>query len=97
MVCLSPSSGTGTIQKGLSMVTSYTVATLTTRPEDVGAALSMHNVSQIGGQVTALAVPGQIDQSTAIRNLSSALTGNGSTEQKLRDAVAVARSACFRA
>lgn len=102
MVYLSPSSGTGTIYglsalvsvgNGLSMVIGYTVATLTTRPEDAGAALSMHNVSQIGGQVIALAVSGQTYQSTAISNLSSALAGNGCTEQESRGAVAGARSA----
>lgn len=105
MVYLSPSSGTGTIYglsvlvavgSGLSMVTGYTVATLTTRPEDAGAALSMQNISQIGGQVIALAISGQIYQSTAIRNLSSALAGNGFTEQELRGAVAGARSALFQ-
>lgn len=104
MVYLDPSSGTGTIYglsvlvavgSGLSMVTGYTVATLTTRPEDAGAALSMQNVSQIGGQVIALAISGQIYQSTAIRNLSSALAGNGFTQQEIRDAVAGARSALF--
>lgn len=104
MVYLDPSSGTGTIYglsvlvavgSGLSMVTGYTVATLTTRPEDAGAALSMQNVSQIGGQVIALAISGQIYQSTAIRNLSSALAGNGFSQQEIRDAVAGARSALF--
>ena len=105
MVYLDPSSGTGTIYglsvivavgSGLSTVTGYTVATLTTRPEDAGAALSMQNVSQIGGQVIALAVSGQIYQSTATRNLSLALAGNGFTEQQIRGAVAGARSALFQ-
>lgn len=105
MVYLDPGSGTGTIYglsvlvavgSGLSMVTGYTVATLTTRPEDAGAALSMQNVSQIGGQVIALAVSGQIYQSTAIRNLSRALVGNGFSQEQIRGAVAGARSALFQ-
>lgn len=105
MVYLDPSSGTGTIYglsvlvavgSGLSMVTGYTVATLTTKPEDAGAALSMQNVSQIGGQVIALAVSGQIYQSTAIRNLSRALAGNGFSQEQIRGAVAGARSALFQ-
>lgn len=105
MVYLDPSSTTGTIYglsvlvavgSGLSMVTGYTVATLTTKPGDAGAALSMQNVSQIGGQVIALAVSGQIYQSTAIRNLSLALAGNGFTDQQIKGAVAGARSALFQ-
>lgn len=105
VVYLDPSSGAGTIYglsvlvavgSGLSMVTGYTVATLTTRPEDAGAALSMQNVSQIGGQVIALAVSGQIYQSTAIENLLRALGGNGFTEQQIKGAVAGARSSLFQ-
>ncbi|KAK7707840.1 hypothetical protein SLS64_005057 [Diaporthe eres] len=105
MVYLDPISGTGTIYgfsvlvavgSGLSMVTGYTVATLTTKPEDAGAALSMQNVSQIGGQVIALAVSGQIYQSTAIRNLSSALAGNGFAQEEIQGAVAGARSVLFQ-
>ncbi|KAJ0114861.1 HC-toxin efflux carrier TOXA [Diaporthe amygdali] len=105
MVYLDPKSGTGTIYglsvlvavgSGLSMVTGYTVATLTTKPEDAGAALSMQNVSQIGGQVIALAISGQIYQSTAIKNLSRALAGNGFTQQEIRGAVAGAQSDLFK-
>lgn len=104
VVYLDPSSGTGTIYgltvlvavgSGLSMVTGYTVATLTTRPEDAGAGLSLQNVSQIGGQVIALAVAGQIYQSTAVRNLSAVLAGNGFSEQEIRSAVAGAQSTLF--
>ncbi|KUI60879.1 Putative HC-toxin efflux carrier TOXA [Cytospora mali] len=104
VVYLDPSSATGTIYgltvlvaagSGLSMVTGYTVATLTTRPEDAGAALSMQNISQIGGQVIALAVAGQIYQSTAFRNLSAVLAGNGFTDQEIRGAVAGAQSTLF--
>lgn len=104
MVYLDPSSPTGTIYgltilvavgSGLSMVTGYTVATLTTKPEDAGAGLSMQNVSQIGGQVIALAVAGQIYQSTAMRNLSAVLAGNGFSDQEVRGAVAGAQSTLF--
>ncbi|KUI66843.1 Putative HC-toxin efflux carrier TOXA [Cytospora mali] len=104
VVYLDPSSATGTIYgltvlvavgSGLSMVTGYTIATLTTRPEDAGAALSMQNISQIGGQVIALAVAGQIYQSTAFRNLSAVLAGNGFSDQEIRGAVAGAQSTLF--
>lgn len=58
MVYLDPSSTTGlvygltilvAIGTGLSMVTGYTVATLTLKSEDVGAGLKLQDVSQIGG------------------------------------------------
>ncbi|KAK2771324.1 hypothetical protein FQN53_005087, partial [Emmonsiellopsis sp. PD_33] len=70
-------------------------ASLTLKPEDRGAGISMQNVAQIGGQVIALAVAGQIYQSTAIRNLSGALADNGFSEADIRSAVAGARSALF--
>lgn len=104
MVYLEPSSTTGTIYgltvlvavgTGLSMVTGYTVATLTTKPEDTGAGLSMQNLSQIGAQVIALALAGQIYQSTAIRNLSTVLAGNGFSDQEIRSAVAGVQSTLF--
>ncbi|KAK0637630.1 Efflux pump patC [Lasiodiplodia hormozganensis] len=102
---LDPSASTGTIYgltilvavgSGLSMVTGYTVATLTLKPEDAGAGLSLQNVSQIGGQVIALAVAGQIYQSTAIRNLSAVLAGNGFSEKEVSGAVAGAQSTLFQ-
>ena len=104
MVYLDPSSSTGivygltilvAIGTGLSMVTGYTVATLTLKPKDTGAGLSMQNVSQIGGQVIALAVAGQIYQSTAVRNLSTVLAGNGFSNQDIRGAVAGTQSTLF--
>jgi hypothetical protein len=48
------------------MVTGYTVATLTLKTEDTGAGLKMQNVSQIGSQVVALAVAGEIYQSEPV-------------------------------
>ncbi|EKG09516.1 Major facilitator superfamily [Macrophomina phaseolina MS6] len=104
MVYLDPSTTTATIYgltilvavgAGLSMVTGYTVATLTLKPEDAGAGLSMQNVSQIGGQVIALAVAGQIYQSTAIRNLSAVLAGHNFSDKEIRGAVAGAQSTLF--
>ncbi|KAL1622694.1 hypothetical protein SLS54_004712 [Diplodia seriata] len=101
----SSSTSTGTIYgltvlvavgSGLSMVTGYTVATLTLpTPADAGAGLALQNVAQIGGQVVALAVAGQIYQSTAVRNLAVVLAGKGFSDADVRGAVAGARSAVF--
>ena len=104
VVYLDPSSTTGTIYgltilatvgTGLSIVTSYTVATLTTNPKDAGAALNMQNVSQICGQVIALAVAGQNYQSEAFNNLSAVLAGNGFSHEEISGAVAGAQSTLF--
>ncbi|ROW11429.1 hypothetical protein VMCG_00961 [Cytospora schulzeri] len=103
VVYLDPTSSTGTIYgltvlvavgSGLCMVTGYTVATLT-RPEDAGAALSMQNISQIGGQLIALAVAGQIYQSTALKNLSVVLAGSGFSPEEIQSAVAGVQSTLF--
>ncbi|KAF2623064.1 MFS general substrate transporter [Macroventuria anomochaeta] len=105
MVYLDPSSSTGTIYglsilvavgTGLSMVTGYTVTTLTLRLKDVGAGLKMQNVSQIGGQVIALAFAGQIYQSTAIKQLTAVLAGNDFSEKEIRSAVAGSQSALLK-
>jgi hypothetical protein len=105
MVYLDPSSTTGLIYglsilvaigTGLSMVTGYTVATLTLKPEDVGAGLKLQNVSQIGGQVIALAFAGQIYQSTAIKYLNVALAGKNYSEKEIRSAVAGSQSALLK-
>ncbi|KAJ5746444.1 hypothetical protein N7520_011626 [Penicillium odoratum] len=101
---LKPSTATATVYglsilaavgSGLSMVTGYTVSTLTTKPEDMSAGLKMQNISQIGGQVIALAIAGQIYRSRAITNLNSALSGHGYSSQEIWSAVAGAQSTLF--
>lgn len=104
MVYLDPTTSTGTIYgltiivavgTGLSMVMGYTVATLTLKSEDTGAGLKMQNVSQIGGQVIALAVAGQIYQSKVIQKLSAALAGQGFSQEAIQGATAGAQSSLF--
>ncbi|KAI1121202.1 major facilitator superfamily domain-containing protein [Nemania abortiva] len=80
---------------GLTMTTAYTVATMTLTPENSGAGINLQNVSQIGGQVIALAVAGQIYQSTSARNLSAALAGHGFPESEIQSAVAGTQSELF--
>lgn len=93
MVYLDTTTKTGTIYgltilvavgTGLSMVTGYTVATLTTNPEDTGSGLSLQNVSQIGGQVIALAIASQIYQEVALKNLSTVLAAIITRNRKYR-------------
>lgn len=100
-VHLSPYTSTGVIYglcvvtaigSGLAMLTGYSIASLTTKPENAGAALSKQNVSQLGGQVIALAIAGQIFHSTAVRNLQSVLSGQNFSEQDIESAVAGVQS-----
>jgi hypothetical protein len=61
----------------------------------VGDALSFQNISQIGGTVLALVIAGQVFQSTAVRNLSNVLVGQGFSDKDIHDAVAGAQSVLF--
>jgi MFS family permease len=100
-VYLKPSTSTGTIYglsvvtatgSGLAMLTGFSIASLTTKAEHAGAAISMQNVSQLGSQVIALAIAGQIFHSTAVRNLRSVLSGQNFSEQDIESAIAGVQS-----
>lgn len=78
---------------GFAMLTGYSIASLSTRPENAGAALSLQNVSQLGGQVIALAIAGQVFQSSAVKNLRTALVGQGFSDEDIQSAVSGAQSA----
>ncbi|KAK7984616.1 hypothetical protein PG989_012018 [Apiospora arundinis] len=104
MVFLDPGTSTATIYgltvllaigTGFSMTMGYTIATLTLEAKDVAAGLNMQNVSQIGGQVIALAVASQIYQSTGQRNLKEALAGHGFSAEEIRGAMAGVQSSLF--
>jgi len=84
--------GVGT---GLTLQIGYAVATLKVPAEDVGDAISLQNVAQIGGTVIALVIAGQVFQSSAVRLLSSALEGQGFGADEIRGAVSGAQSALF--
>ncbi|KAI8954506.1 MFS general substrate transporter [Xylaria longipes] len=104
VVFLDPGTSTGLIYglsvliavgAGLTMTTAYTVATLTVKQQDAGAGINLQNVSQIGGQVIALATAGQIYQSLGVRNLSAVLAGHGFSDTEIHGAVAGAQSMLF--
>ena len=80
---------------GLSMQKSYSIAPLTPDPANVGPALSLQNVAEIGGQVIALGISGQIFHSVAIRNLSKALAGHGFSRAEITAVLAGAQSSLF--
>ncbi|KAI1178552.1 major facilitator superfamily domain-containing protein [Nemania sp. FL0916] len=80
---------------GFTQTTAYTLSTMTLAPEDAGAGINLQNVSQIGGQVIALAIAGQIYQSTSVRNLATALAGQGFSHLEIQSAVAGTQSELF--
>lgn len=80
---------------GLVATVGYAVASLTVEPGDVGDAITLQNVSQLGSTVICLVVAGQVFQGEAVRNLNGVLAGMGFGEQEIRDAVAGAQSALF--
>lgn len=83
------------IGTGITLQIGYTIATLKVPAQDVGDALSFQNISQIGGTVLALVIAGQVFQSTAVRNLSNVLVGQGFSDKDIHDAVAGAQSVLF--
>ncbi|KAH8799774.1 major facilitator superfamily domain-containing protein [Xylogone sp. PMI_703] len=103
-VYLDPSSSAGAIY-GISVLTAfgtgitlqigYTVASLKAALNDVGNAISIQNLTQIGGTVCALVIAGQVFQNSAVRNLTRALSGYGFSSSTIRDAVAGSQSQLF--
>ncbi|KAI1329668.1 MFS general substrate transporter [Xylariaceae sp. FL0255] len=80
---------------GLSWQKAYSVAPLRTDPANVGLALSLQNFGEIGGEALALALSGQIYHSVAIRELQSALAGQGFSRSDIIGALAGAESSFF--
>ncbi|KAJ4865625.1 major facilitator superfamily domain-containing protein [Trichoderma breve] len=60
---------------GLTWQTGYTVATLKFLPQDIGNALSIQNLSQIGGSTIVLVIAGQVFQTGAQSVVLSQLEG----------------------
>ncbi|KAL1898451.1 hypothetical protein Sste5346_003354 [Sporothrix stenoceras] len=89
---LSILSGFGT---GLSLQIGYAVATLIVDPADIGNAINLQNVSQVGSTMISLVVAGQIFQGTAVRNLKDVLAGLNFSDSDIKSAVAGAQSTLF--
>ncbi|TPX07297.1 uncharacterized protein E0L32_010794 [Thyridium curvatum] len=104
MVYLHPETPSGTVYglmvvialgTGLAMLSGFAVTTLTLPTKDAGSGLVLQSIAQIGSQVIALAIAGQIFRSTAFRNLSSILAGKGFSDSDIQNAVAGASSDLF--
>lgn len=86
---------------GLTFAAGYTIAGIKTAMDggsakDVQSAVSVQNLSQIGGGMIALVISGQIFQSYAFKNLKAVLEGLGFTNAEIHSAVAGTKSAVFR-
>lgn len=63
--------------------------------KDVQSAISLQNISQIGGTLLSLLLSGQVFQSLARNNLKSALSGEGFSDADINSAIAGTQSAVF--
>lgn len=63
--------------------------------KDVQRAISLQNISQIGGTLLCLLISGQIFQSLAFRNLKVALAEQGLTDAQIRSAISGTHSTIF--
>jgi MFS family permease len=84
------------VGSGLTIQLGYAVGTLTVGSSDVGNAISIQNIAQIGGSTIALVIGGQVFQSYAVRNLTAALAGHGFTAEEITAMTAGAQSAIFK-
>ncbi|KAL3462712.1 major facilitator superfamily domain-containing protein [Aspergillus heterothallicus] len=104
--CLSPSTPTAHIYgfsilmavgTGLTMQLGYAVASLKVAPSDIFSTINLQNIAQIGATVICLVIASQVFHSTAVRNLSNVLEGQGFSQTEIRNAVSGAQSALFQA
>jgi MFS family permease len=80
---------------GLTMQINYAIAAIKAPAKDMGNAISLQNITQIGCTVIALVIAGQVFQSTAASNLGSVLAGEGFSAQEIQAAAAGAQSVVF--
>ena len=83
------------VGSGITLQIGYAVAGIKAGPKSLGDAISLQNVSQIGGTVLALVIAGQIFQSMAFQYLSEVLKDTGYSAKEIHDAVAGAQSKLF--
>ena len=80
---------------GMTLQSSYAVASIKVPHNQEGDAISLQNVAQIGGGVISLVIAGQVFQSKAVQNLHHVLAGQGFTDADIQAAVAGAQSVVF--
>lgn len=81
---------------GLTTQLGYAVASLVVEPQEVGDAISLQNLSQLGANLISLVIAGQIFQAEAVENLERVLAGTNYSHQGIVDAVSGAQSTLFQ-
>jgi hypothetical protein len=89
------------IGSGLTFQAGYTIAGVKASQKgwsgtDIQRAVSLQNISQIGGTLLSLLICGQIFQSLAARNLGRALASQGFSAAEIKSAVAGTQSQLFK-
>lgn len=72
------------------------MASLVVEPQEVGDAISLQNLSQLGANLISLVIAGQIFQAEAVENLERVLAGTNYSHQGIVDAVSGAQSTLFQ-
>ncbi|KAI5460751.1 major facilitator superfamily domain-containing protein [Mariannaea sp. PMI_226] len=80
---------------GMTLQTHYTISGIKAK-ENIGQALSLQNIAQIGGATIALVIAGQIFQSLSFQYLSQVLSGLGFSEADIRNGAAGTQSELFK-
>lgn len=92
------------IGSGLTTNAGFTVAGVkaslanwpeSSRGKDINSAVSLQNISQVGGSLVTLLISGQVFHSVAFRNLKSALSGEGFNDAEIASATAGAHSVFY--
>ena len=81
---------------GFSLATGYTVSAQTIEPEDMKSGVTFQSIAQIGGEVIALGVAGQVYRSCAIANLQTVLAGHGYSDDEILAALTGVKSTLFQ-
>lgn len=77
---------------GLTFSLGFAIATIRANPRDVGHAIILQDIAQLGSSTISLVLAGQIFQSNAVHNLNHVLDGKGYSSADISGAVSGAQS-----
>jgi hypothetical protein len=82
---------------GLTIATGFSVAAIKVSlkngsPKDIGSAVAVQNLAQVGGVFLSLLISGQIFQTFGFRNLKAVLQPEGFSDTEIRSALSGAQS-----
>lgn len=80
------------IATGLTFSLGFAIATIGANARDVGHAIILQDIAQLGSSTISLVLAGQIFESNAVSNLNRVLAGKGYSASEIKDAVSGAQS-----